>query len=430
MRRKSFWLACLLMSGLSAIALAPQTAYAQANGPWWVDSPYDSLRAQLGQAWTDPPYTARGQVDSGGRPDPVIPLPLGHDRYEQGGLFLGMGFAMYQQSNPLRHENVAVRGSVDTNGSITGTPGTFIGTGDPALDVQGISGNAKFAPGFKVFTGWRFNDGSALEIDYMHIWSTHVSQTATSVPAQFQVGPDLAESFLFSPVFNFPGDYAGPDRKTIRGTRLALYGIWNGASVETIDFVQHFDEVQLTWREPIVETDCYRCYGLVGPRFDWIWERFRWRTVSVDLTGAAGPTDVAIYTNIVSNRMYGGSMGVGQDWWLGHGFSVSLDLRASIFMDVVKERAKFELGLKDLPPQNKRAFTDFTVVPQAQATFNLSYNPFEAVQFRIGYDFMGFFNTIASEHPVTFDWGGVNPQWVHDPFRFIDGFQASVGFVF
>src|SRR5262249_40540558 len=107
MRRKSFWLACLLMAGLSAIALAPQTAYAQSNQPWWVESSYDSLRAQLGQAWTDPPYIARGQVDSGGRPDPVIPVPLGHDRYEQGGLFLGMSFVMYQQSNPLRHQNVA-----------------------------------------------------------------------------------------------------------------------------------------------------------------------------------------------------------------------------------------------------------------------------------------------------------------------------------
>ena len=211
---------------------------------------------------------------------------------------------------------------------------------------------------------------------------------------------------------------------------FAAYGIWNGATIMSIDFVQHYDQVEINFREPIVETDCYRCYGLIGPRFDWIWERFRWRTVDVNIEGQSSPLDVAIYTNIVSNRMYGADIGIGQDWWLGHGFSVSLDLRAALLLDVVKERAKFELGEKDRPPQSKRGFTDYTVVPQVQATGCVSYNPIEAVQLRVGYDFVAFFNTISSPHPVTFDWGSPNPGYRHEPVRLLDGIQASIGFVF
>jgi hypothetical protein len=139
---------------------------------------------------------------------------------------------------------------------------------------------------------------------------------------------------------------------------------------------------------------------------------------------------VAIYSNIVSNRMYGCFIGCGQDWWLGHGFSVSLDLRAAVLLDIVKERASFELGAKDSPPISKRSITDYTVVPQVQGTLYISYNPIEAVQIRLGYDVMAFFNTIASEKPIVFDWGGVDPAFNHQFIRYFNGIQASLGFVF
>jgi hypothetical protein len=128
--------------------------------------------------------------------------------------------------------------------------------------------------------------------------------------------------------------------------------------------------------------------------------------------------------------MYGGFCGCGQDWWLGHGFSVNLDLKAALLLDIVKERASYELGVKDTPPISKRSLTDYTVVPQLQGTLSVSYNPIEAVQIRVGYDIMAFFNTKASTHPVTFDWGGIDPAFNHEALRLFDGFQASIGFVF
>src|SRR5262249_30808320 len=158
----------------------------------------------------------------------------------------------------------------------------------------------------------------------------------------------------------------------------------------------------------------------------WIWERFKWRTVDVgflsttplDPTGVTidpftgrltdggtrtttllpdqDPRNVAIFTNIVSNRMYGPTIGIGNEWFLGTtpvgAFACNLDLRAGLLFDIIKERAKFEPGLKDASPQMKRAITTYTGVPNLQAGLNLDWYPIEGVQIRVGYDIMGFFN--------------------------------------
>jgi hypothetical protein len=453
MRTRTLWLALLATAGLAAMALAPSAVRAQ-----FQDAPVDLAssvyRLQMGDVRPDlPPTVFRGQMDLG-RGDPEIPVPLGHDRYEEGGLFVNFGWVMYKQTNPLKGQLLARRGFVDTDGSVTalqrfdGTPiqgtgrqGAFIGSATPALDVNQLGGPGTYTPGWRVGLGWRFRDGSSVELDWTQMFNTHYNHTATFVPPQFRFGPDLADGFLTAPVFNFPNAFAGPANKVSQfnavgnviplGNPFAIYGIWNGAALMSIDLIQRYSQGDLTYRTAaICETDDYRMYGLVGPRFAWIWERFRWRTVSEDVNGNAGPQDVAIYTNIVSNRMYGAFLGVGQDWWLGHGFSVSLDLKAALLLDIVKERATYELGVKDTPPQSKRSITDYTVVPQLQGTLNLSYNPIEAVQLRLGYDVMAFFNTKASSKPVTFDWGGIDPAFNHEFIRFFDGFEASVGFVF
>src|SRR5262249_39239980 len=161
------------------------------------------------------------------------------------------------------------------------------------------------------------------------------------VPRNFNVRPDLADSFLTAPVFNFPPEYSGPEVKApALGTPLLTvnqgYGIWNAADVMSIDFIQRYQQFDIGGRVPIFETDCWRSYGLVGFRFAWIWERFRWRTVdsgfftdvpldpTVNIDPITGrifralpltitttlhpdlsPSNAAIYTNVVSNRMYG-----------------------------------------------------------------------------------------------------------------------------
>src|SRR5262249_32082509 len=51
-------------------------------------------------------------------PDPVIPLPTGSARYDLGGFYTISEFLFMEQTNPLRHQVIAVRGLLDFDGSI------------------------------------------------------------------------------------------------------------------------------------------------------------------------------------------------------------------------------------------------------------------------------------------------------------------------
>src|SRR6185369_18099012 len=93
--------------------------------------------------------------------------------------------------------------------------------------------------------------------------------------------------------------------------------IWNGASVMQIQFLQRFEQVDFTARLPLWMTQNTRSYALVGPRFAWIWERFKWRSVALDINGVSFSTDAADYSNVTSNRLYGLHAGCGHDWFLG-----------------------------------------------------------------------------------------------------------------
>ncbi len=82
MRTRTSWLALLLSAGL---ALAPGGARGQDYSP----------------------------------PDPVVPLPLYHDRPETGGLFMAGEFLFFRETNPLKPQTVAYRGLRDFDGSIS-----------------------------------------------------------------------------------------------------------------------------------------------------------------------------------------------------------------------------------------------------------------------------------------------------------------------
>jgi hypothetical protein len=384
--------------------------------------------------------------------DPVWPLPLGHDRLETGGFYAAGRFVYFRQTNALKSQVVARRGLVDFDGSITadltgtvvlpgggppviipGTPrpGTFIGSGTPALFTDDV-GKGSYQPGFGVTLGWRFGgeagqEGLAIELDWWHLVQAKYAASASLVPPGLNPGPLLADSFLFAPVYNFPIDFAGPNQKLAIGNPQAAFGIWNGASLMQIEFVQRYTQVDINARVPIYQDECNRCYGLVGPRFAWIWERFKWRTVSADFTGRSDPDDVATYTNIVSNRMYGVQCGLGTERYLFSGFSISLDLRAATLVDVVKERARYQRD--DRSVLSKRSATQYTFVPELQAGLNLWWYPIEGVQLRVGYDFMVFFNTISSKEPISFNYGGLDPHWDRT-VRYFDGFNAGIGFIF
>src|SRR5262245_36960188 len=103
MRTRTIWLAWLLVAGMT---LATGRAFAQTD------------------------YVP---------PDPVWPLPLCDDRPENGRLYTFGEYVMFRQTNPLRHQTIAVRGFFARDTSITGKVG-FVGSGDVALDARQAGG--------------------------------------------------------------------------------------------------------------------------------------------------------------------------------------------------------------------------------------------------------------------------------------------------
>jgi hypothetical protein len=414
MRKKNVWLAILLTVGVAVVA---NRAQAQAQ---------DDL--------TD---------------DPVVPLPLGHDRMgSKGGFYVGAEFVYFRQTNPIRDQVVAVRGILDFDGSITadlnGTqvfpigappiiipsnpvPGSFYGSGNAALNTNQVSGPGTYEPGFKISMGWRFKDGSAIEFSWLRLDETKYSASASLVPETLKPGSMLEETFLFSPVFNFPFEFGGAPDKIALGNPLAAFGIWNGADEMSLSFVQRTSIYDITYRIPIWESQYCRCYGLVGGRYVQLWEDFNWRTVSAEFDGTTGQDNTANYSAVTSNNLWGADIGLGTEFYLGHSLAFSLDGRYATLLDFAREEAMYVRG--DDAIGTKRGTRQFCVVPELQATANVWWYPFSGCQVRFGYDAMAFFNTYASETPVDFNYSSVDPGW-QKTTRYLTGFNAGIGFIF
>jgi hypothetical protein len=342
-----------------------------------------------------------------------------------------------------------------------------------ALNTQSVSGPSTYMPGFKVEGGWKFADESSITMGYLWLAKANYSATASLIPPNLNIGPTGSESFISSPVYGYPSQYAGPindiiafvdptlaARVTAQGGTVptitvptvvdpnapaaapstvplqafeapfAAYGIWNAADLMTIEFTQRFQQVELMYRKPVYETDDYRLSAAVGPRFAWIWERFKWTTTDLNAIGNGSQNDAAAYTNIVSNRLYGINAGLMQEWYLGHGFAAQVDIQAALFANIVKERAKYEFSyVKNATPISKRSKTVYTIVPEVQPSVGMAWYPVEGIEFRVNYDVMMFFNTIASPNPVNFSWGGLDPTY-SSTFRIFDGFNAGLALVF
>src|SRR5689334_7276646 len=74
-------------------------------------------------------------------PDPQWPVPLLNTRPYDGGVYLWGQYVMYQQTNPLVHQQIAYRGFLPTSDQISGagTAGNvFIGSRQLALDVNQV----------------------------------------------------------------------------------------------------------------------------------------------------------------------------------------------------------------------------------------------------------------------------------------------------
>jgi hypothetical protein len=204
----------------------------------------------------------------------------------------------------------------------------------------------------------------------------------------------------------------------------------------SIDFQQFFQQWEVRGREPFFQDECTRIYGFCGGRFAWIWERFRLRAVSADFTGNSRPEDVGIYANTVSNRMYGPFAGLGFERYLGKGFGVGLEVDAAFLLDIVKERATLQNGDRfsqdriDPLVQLKKSATNFSPVGEFGANAQLYWYPWQGIQCRAGYNLMTFLNTVAAPEPIAFDARHFDPDWRNRGIRFLDGFNAGIGFIF
>ncbi len=423
--------------------------------------------------------------------EPNLPLPLYHARPDTGGFFMSGSYAMYRQTNPIKSQTVAYRGFYAIDGTnlgpqaIVGTGtsstivasdipnGTFIGSMADALNTQSVSGPSSYMPGFKVEGWWKFADESSITMSYLWLAKANYSATASLIPPGLNIGATGAESYISSPVYGYPSQYAGPLNDIIAfvdpnlaaivtaqggtiptitvptvvdpnapagapssvplgafATPSAGYGIWNAADLMTIEFTQRFQQLELMYRKPVYETDDYRLSASVGPRFAWIWERFKWTTTDLNAVGNGSQNDAAAYSNIVSNRLYGINAGLMQEWYLGHGFAAQVDIQAALFANIVKERAKYEFSyVKNATPISKRSKTVYTIVPEIQPSVGMAWYPVEGIEFRVNYDVMMFFNTIASPNPVNFSWGGLDPTYT-STCRIFDGFNAGLALVF
>jgi Legionella pneumophila major outer membrane protein precursor len=382
------------------------------------------------------PAAAMAQDSTGyAPPDTIIPWPLGSNHPEDGGFFTGMDFIFYRQTVPLGNEVVGVRGFYNINNqNAAGQSANFIGSGTVALDTNQVRGPGTYDPGFNAHLGYKFDDGSTVTLTWMYLFQNRFQAVATAAAPNLGVRQDFADSFISAPVFNFPNSLAGlPEQANgpigPNGLPTATYGIWDGASLMTENFVQRTSSYDLIWRKPIWETENYRFSSLLGPRYFWIWETFRWDTTNFGFTGSGGPT--AVYSNSVSNEMYGFEVGCSQEWYIGHGFACQLDLDAVGYVDFVRTEAKYAgQGIDLTTAQNKRSRREYDPVPEFDAKVSVSWYPTEAVQFNFGYNFMSFFNTVTSEEPIDFNYSSLTPSYNHNFIRTFDGLSASVIIVF
>jgi len=369
-----------------------------------------------------------------------VPIPTGNPGTH--GVYTFGEFMILTQSWTMGKQVVAYRGLVDSRGVLTGQPGTYIGSGAAALNTSEFP-RRSWQPGYDIGIGYKTDDGISVYGSYTHLAERNYHAGATLVSPFFRGRPDLSDTFLVSGVYNFPPQYAGPAVKTPLDAFVIndqqnpnlntnqggnFYGIWNGASVMDIQFNQWFTQAEIGARVPLFQTEYSRVYGMAGGRFDWFMERFKWRTVSFDINGNQSPAWAADYNNTLSQRMYGPFVGCGHEVYLGKRFSLSLDTTAALLVNLIKERAKYELG--DETIQNKLSRDELGIVPSATAHLNLWWYPIEGVQARVGYNVWTFFNTKNMYEPIGFNYSAIDPVYNTQYFRIVHGLNVGLGLFF
>src|SRR5205807_1841538 len=135
------------------------------------------------------------------------------------------------------------------------------------------------------------------------------------------------------------------------------------------------------------------------------------------------PANIAIFSNVVSNRMYGAHFGFGNDWYLGStpigAFAFNLDIEGGLYVDLVKTTANWNRG--DGLVSSGRSGRLSSLSPGAEVRAGLKWYIWEGISLEAGYDIQTFFNTVASPKPVDFNLANVDPQYEHIFFRWYHG---------
>ena len=146
------------------------------------------------------PQAARAQMDV---PPVLFTGPFSHPRYESGGLYTGFQFLYWRTNQPLRSQSVAFRGFYLVDNAL-GTPGSFFGSQELALDVEQLMGSHTYQPGWDIFIGWRFEGGIAVELGWRHLVQARYTSSAGLLAPSANFGNALENTFLTAFVVNFP----------------------------------------------------------------------------------------------------------------------------------------------------------------------------------------------------------------------------------
>jgi hypothetical protein len=352
---------------------------------------------------------------------------------------------LLHQPRAIGHQAVAIRGFVDSAGLLTGVPGTFLGSAEPALSTAEL-GRTGWSPGQRLTLGYRLENGWNFSISWLHLFDTKYSAGAgTQGPNFLNPGFNLENNFLFSPVFNFSPDFTGPVARTTNtiGETVfgALNGIWNGAQDMTILFTQRYDKWDITGRFPVFETENARTYAIAGGRFSWFWERFQWRTSALGFQvfgvdegrppqQTTDPSWAARYINTLSQRMYGPFVGAGHEVILYSGIAGAIGLgtecTGALLVDIVKERAKYIR--EDELTQSKRSWVENRIVPNVDFSINLTWQPVDGVTFRAGWNMFSYFNTLYIDQPIGFNFQAIDPAYEKKYCRILHGCNFGLAY--
>lgn len=393
-----------------------------------------------------------GLTDASGLPGSdlrgnYLTTPLGNPAKQ--GPFVFWDVTYFTQTWTLGTQLVASRGLRDSTGVLTnGRPGTLLGSGTPALST-GQFGRTEYSPGINLGVGWKFEDGSSVTARIMHVSGQTWGASASLASPFGRSDPNLFDTFLLADVFNFPPQFGGPAQKTaFEGTFLGrvvdaagnvidpgilipdrnFFGIWNGASNMSIEYKRWYTEAEIGGRTPLFESNTSKVYGIGGMRYHMFIDRFQWLTQSFDLAGNTGGRFEALYSNILSQRMYGPYIGCAHDVYLKNNFSLSVDMTGGLMANFIKMRAKYELG--DNTHQAKRSRNAIDLVPTAGGNVNLWWYPVRGIQMRVGYSANTFYNTRNMDQPIGFNYGAIDPAYETQYFRIIHGLNVGVGIFF